>query len=60
MYLHENTLFDLDFGVKVAQNIAQYSLHHVTYASAKFEVATSNSLGGDAFTRKYIIWAKVI
>ena len=55
MYLHENTLFDLDFGVKVAQNIAQYSLHHVTYASAKFEVATSNSLGGDAFTRKYII-----
>ena len=26
-----------------------------TKVSAKFEVATSNSLGGDAFTRKYII-----
>ena len=31
------------------------SLHHETYAPAKFAVATSNSLGGDAFTRKYII-----
>ena len=27
----------------------------LTKASSKFEVATSNSLGGDAFTRKYII-----
>ena len=26
----------------------------VIYAPAKLEVATSNSLGGDAFTRKYI------
>ena len=25
------------------------------YAPTKFEVATSNVLGGDAFTRKYII-----
>ena len=25
----------------------------MTYAPAKFEVATSNSLSGDAFTRKY-------
>ena len=40
--------FDLDLGVKATQNIAKYPLH------AKFEVATSNSLG-DAFTRKYII-----
>ena len=51
MHLKENTVFDL--GVKVTQNIAQYPLHHVTYAAPKFEVATSNSLGGDAFTRKY-------
>ena len=29
------------------------------YAPEKFEVATSNSLGGDSFTRKYIIWVKV-
>ena len=27
----------------------------MTFAAAKFEVATSNSLGEDAFTRKYII-----
>ena len=43
-----------DLGVKVMQNVAQYPLHHVTYAAAKFEVAVSNSLG-DAFTRKNII-----
>ena len=53
----KNTLLDL--GAKVTWNIDQYPLHHVTYyAPAKFEVAkcTSNSLGGDIFTRKYIIW----
>ena len=33
MHLQENTLFD-------RQNIAQYPLHHVTYAHAQFEVAT--------------------
>ena len=40
---------------KVTQNVAQYPRHHVTYAPAKFEVATSNSLGGFVFTRKNII-----
>ena len=50
MHLHENTLFDLDLGVKVTQDCAQYHLHHVTYSNTKFEVDTSNSLGGDAFT----------
>ena len=44
MHLQEKT-YDLDLGV----------LYHETYASAKFEAATSNSLGGDAFTRQYII-----
>ena len=48
--------FDLDFGVKVTQNVAQYPLHHVTFSATKFEVATSKGLGGDAFTRKYNIW----
>ena len=48
--------FDLDLGVKVIQNVAQYPQHHVTYSATKFEVATSNSLGGDAFTRKFNIW----
>ena len=40
---------------KVTQNVAQYCPHHMTYAPAKFEVAECNGLGGDAFTRKYII-----
>ena len=38
--------------VKVTQNLAQYPLHRVTNAHAKFEVAMSNDLGRDAFTRK--------
>ena len=37
--------FDLDLGVKVTQNVAQYPLHHVTYSATKFEVASSNRLG---------------
>ena len=47
--------FDLDLGVKVTLNVAQDPLHHVTYSATKFEVATSSRLGGDTFTRKYII-----
>ena len=43
--------FDLDIGVKVTQNVAQYPLHYVTYSATKFEVAPSNRLGGDTFTR---------
>ena len=50
MHLQENTLFNL--GVKVTRKVAQYHLHHVTYSATKFEVATSNSLGEDIFTRK--------
>ena len=43
MYLQENTLInlDLDPGVKVTGNVAQYPLHHVTFAPTKFKVATS-------------------
>ena len=52
MHLQVNTLFDLDIGVKVTQNVTQYRLHHVTYSGTKFEVSTSNSVGGDAFTKK--------
>ena len=58
MPLQENTLFELDpkvKGVKVTQYVAQYPQHHVTYALAKFDVATSHGLGEDAYTRKYII-----
>ena len=50
MHLQENTLFD-----PMSQNVNQYSLHHVTYAHVNFEVAMSKGLGGDTFTRKYII-----
>ena len=46
--------FDLDLGDKVTQNIAQYPLHYVTYSATKFEVATSNRLGGDTITRNTI------
>ena len=55
MDLQERTLYNLDLGVKVTQNVAQYPLHHVTYSATKFEVATFNGLGGDAITSKYII-----
>ena len=41
MHLQENTLFDLDLGVKVTQNIVQHPWHHVTYSPAKFDIATS-------------------
>ena len=34
---------------------SQIPAFYLTKASAKFEIATSNYLGGDAFTRKYII-----
>ena len=43
--------FDLDLGVKVTQNVAQFPLHHVTYSPTKFEVATFNGLGGDTLAR---------
>ena len=39
MHLHEKTLFDLDLGVKVTQDVAQYPLHHVIYSDTKFEAA---------------------
>ena len=51
MRLQENTLFDLDLGVNVTQNVTQYPIHHVIYASTKFEVATFNGLGEDTITR---------
>ena len=38
MHLQENTLFDLVFWVNVTRNVAQYPLHYVTYAPAKFEL----------------------
>ena len=42
LMVHHRITFDLYPGAKVIQNVAQYLLHHVTYAPAKFEVATSN------------------
>ena len=39
MHLQENILYELDLGVKVTQNVAQYCPHHMTYAPAKFEDA---------------------
>ena len=57
MVHHKKYLFftiDLDLKVKVTWKIAQYSLHHVTYTPAKFEVAIPNGERGDAFIRKKI------
>ena len=54
MHLQENT-FVLPLTVKVTRNVVQYPLHHVAFSATKFEVATSNGLGGDAFTRQFII-----
>ena len=45
MHYQENTLFDLDpnaKGVNVTQNVSHYPRLHVTYAPAKFDVATSH------------------
>ena len=57
--LQESTLYDLGLGVEVTQNVAQYHPHHVTHASANFEVAMSNGSGEDGITRKNIILPKV-
>ena len=43
--------FDLDHLVKVTRNVTQYPLHHVIFASTKFEVATFNGLGEDTISR---------
>ena len=42
--------------VKVTQNFAQYSLHHVTYLSAKIEVAASKNYRGEAFFKENIFF----
>ena len=55
LHLQENTLYGLDLVVKVTQNVVQYTPNHMTYAPAKSEGTTTNSLGEDGFTRKYII-----
>ena len=54
MHLQENTLYGLKLVVKVTQNVVQYPPNHVTFARAKFEGATTNSLGEDGFTINYI------
>ena len=46
-----STLFNLDIGVKITQNVAQYPPHHMAFAPAKFEFATSSCLGGYVFTK---------
>ena len=45
MRLQEYTIFGLEHGVKVTRDVAQHTLHHVTYAFAKFGVASSNGKG---------------
>ena len=45
------SLLTLTLGQGQTRNVAQYPLHHMTYAPAKSETAMSNGLGGNAFTR---------
>ena len=42
MHLQESTLFEHDPNVKVPQYFAQFPIHHVIYAPAKFAVASIN------------------
>ena len=53
-FTRRKKIFDLDLGVKVTRNVAQYPLNPVTYPGTKFEVTMDNKLG-DALTRKFII-----
>ena len=46
---------DLNLGIKVARNVAQYPLHHVTCSATRFEVASPNILTENIFTKKYVI-----
>ena len=55
MHLQEKTLFNLDLEVNVTQSVTQCPLHHVTYAPTELKATMSKGLGGDAFTRKFII-----
>ena len=50
MHLQENIFLTL-----TPRSYEMLPLHHVTYSATKFEVAASNRVGGDTFTRKYII-----
>ena len=54
MHLQKNIYDDLDLVVKVTQMLSS-TLQLMTYAPAKFEVTTSNSIGEDGFTRKNIL-----
>ena len=50
-YISERLLMGRKESNQTKHNVVQYPLHHVTNAPAKFEVAKSNGLGKDAFTR---------
>ena len=43
-FTRKNMIRPLIITYKVIQNVAQYHLHHLTYAAAKFKSATSNGL----------------
>ena len=55
MHLQENTVFDLDLRGHGHMKCCPVTSTYVTYAAARFEAATSNGLGEDAFTRKNTI-----
>ena len=52
MHVQENTLYDLDIRVRVTQNVAQYSLHHVTYALTTFETISKILMTGPRLVKE--------
>ena len=48
MHLHENNLFAIFSWPRNV--VAQYPLHHVTYAATKFKAAAADGLGEDTIT----------
>ena len=44
--------FEPELGFIVTQNVARYLIHYVIYAPVTLKIASSNSLEGDAFTKK--------
>ena len=41
----------MTLGQEQTRNVAQYPIHHMNYAPAKFEAAMSNGLGENVFTK---------
>ena len=59
--IYKKIYLTFDIGIKVTRNVVLYPPYHVTYSATKFEVAMSNGLGGDTFTRNATdgLWCEI-